>query len=130
MNKQIWELRIKCCDAIKKCEVDSDYELEDLCYFILESFDFDNDHPHQFYLSRSDRPYSRDMLEINSSKKLNDVFPKQDKRSLFLLFDFGDEWVFNISKTAKKLDFIANKKYPIVTEEKGDNPKQYPDYED
>ena len=52
MNKQIWELRIKCCDAIKKCEVDSAYELEDLCHFILESFDFDNDHPQECHLQR------------------------------------------------------------------------------
>ena len=130
MNKLIWELRVKCCDVIKKYEVDSAYELEDLCHFILESFDFDNDHPHQFYLSRSDRPYSRDMLEIKSSKKLNDVFPKLDQRSLFLLFDFGDQWVFKISKTAKKIDFVTGKRYPVVTEEKGENPQQYPNCED
>ena len=81
-------------------------------------------------MSRSDRPYSRDILEINSSKKLNDVFPKLDKRSLFLLFDFGDEWVFKISKTAKKIDFVSGKRYPVVTEEKGKNPRQYPSCED
>ena len=91
---------------------------------------FDNDHLHKFYLSRSGHPYGQDVVEISSSKKLNDVFPILDKRSLFLLFDFGDEWVFKISKTAKKLDFVADRKYPIVTEEKGENPEQYPEYED
>ncbi len=130
MNKQIWQLTVKCCDAIKKCEVDSAYELEDLCQFILESFDFDNDHLYKFYLSRSGRSYGQDAVKINSSKKLKDIFPILDKKSLFLLFDFGDEWVFKVSKTAKKLDFVADKKYPIVTEEKGENPQQYPDYED
>ena len=130
MNKQIWQLKVRCCDAIKKCEVNSAYKLEDLCQFILESFDFDNDHLHKFYLSRTGHPYGQDVEEISSSKKLNDVFPIQDKKSLFSLFYFGDEWVFKISKTAKKIDFVTSSKYPVITEEKGENPEQYPDYED
>ena len=54
----------------------------------------------------------------------------QDNKNLFLLFDFGDEWIFKIYKTTKKVIFDSNKHYPIITEEKGVNPRQYPDYEE
>ncbi len=74
MNKNIWQLKIQCCDASKKCEVDSTYTLEDLCSFILKSFNFDNDHLHKFYLSRSGRPYGQDVIEISSSSKIHDIF--------------------------------------------------------
>lgn len=130
MNKIIWQLKIQCCDASKKCEVDSTYKLEDLCSFILESFNFDNDHLHKFYLSRSGSPYGQGVIEISSSKKLYDIFPIQDNKNLFLLFDFGDEWIFKIYKTTKKVIFDSNKPYPIITEEKGVNPRQYPYYEE
>jgi hypothetical protein len=130
MNKNIWQLKIQCCDASKKCEVYSTYTLEDLCSFILKSFNFDNDHLHKFYLSRSGRPYGQDVIEISSSRKIHDIFPIKDNKSLFLLFDFGDEWVFKISKTIKKVIFDSNKHYSIITEEKGVNPQQYRDYEE
>ena len=29
MNKNIWQLKIQCCDASKKYEVDSTYKLKD-----------------------------------------------------------------------------------------------------
>jgi len=35
MNKNIWQLKIQCCDASKKCEVDSTYKLG-LLHFELE----------------------------------------------------------------------------------------------
>ena len=85
---------------------------------------------HKFYLSRSSHPYGQDVIEISSSKKLCNIFPIQDNKSLFLLFDFGDEWIFKISKTSKKIDFDVNKHYPIITEQKRKNPEQYPDYEE
>lgn len=97
MTKKIWQLKIQCCDATKKCEVDSSYELEDLCQFILDSYGFDDDHLHQFYFSNSGHPYGYDVENIDSSNKLCNILPREDKKKLFLLFDFGDEWIFKIS---------------------------------
>ena len=130
MTKKIWQLKIQCCDATKKCEVDSSYEIEDLCQFILDSYGFDNDHLHQFYFSNSGHPYGYDAENIDSSNKLCNILPREDKKKLFLLFDFGDEWIFKISKTAKAIVYNKSKKYPVVTELKGKNPEQYLDYDE
>ena len=130
MTKKIWQLKIQCCDATKKCEVDSSYELENLCQFILDSYGFDNDHLHQFYFSNSGHPYGYDVENIDSSNKLCNILPREDKNKLFLLFDFGDEWIFKISKTAKAIVYNKSKEYPVITERKGKNPEQYPHYND
>ena len=84
MTKKIWQLKIQCCDATKKCEVDTSYELEDLCQFILDSYGFDNDHLHQFYFSNSGHPYGYDAENIDSSNKLCNILPREDKKKLFL----------------------------------------------
>jgi hypothetical protein len=49
---------------------------------------------------------------------------------LYYLFDFGDNWIFQINKTRHK-DKIeqAGVVYPRVIEAKWKNPKQYPDWE-
>ncbi len=49
---------------------------------------------------------------------------------LVYLFDFGDNWVFQINKTRHK-DKVAHPGmvYPRVIEAKGKNPEQYQDWE-
>ena len=47
------------------------------------------------------------------------------------LFDFGDNWIFQVNKTRHK-DKVPQLgvDYPRVIEAKGKNPEQYLDYED
>jgi len=58
---------------------------------------------------------------------LESLYPLQKNRKLFYLFDYGDSWLFKISKSRKKPhDPEKRKKYPRIIEVKGKTPKQYP----
>ena len=48
---------------------------------------------------------------------------------LYYLFDYGDEWIFQIKKSRKKKKLNEKIKYPQLIESTGTNPEQYPDYE-
>ena len=43
-------------DKHRMCEIPDSISLEDLTNFILDSFDFDNDHLHQLFIGRLPRP--------------------------------------------------------------------------
>ena len=62
---------------------------------------------------------------------LNQVFPLPTGNFLFYLFDYGDSWRFKIRKTNRKQQFAAEGvEYPRVVGAEGENPKQYPMWDD
>lgn len=119
-----------CYEAI--VEVDEGYKLSDLHLLIQWVLDFDNDHLFDFYLAAS--AHSRTTKKIlysydePTNTKIGGLFPLPKGRKLFYLFDYGDEWIFQISNS-KKNPFLAEKgvKYPRLVSEKGEKPVQYPD---
>ncbi len=116
-------------------ELDESATLEDLHHAIQDAVDFGNDHLYCFFLSRTDRSRDREYFDDENglifSKSLKDLFPLPAKQCLFYLFDWGDEWVFKISKSRKRPHEPANGvKYPKVESESGVKPVQYPGYED
>jgi hypothetical protein len=136
MSDIIWTMKIECVSgwyleeqALKICEVPNSYTLESLCDFILESFEFDHDHMHQFFVSRNARNNRSNSIE-DESLTLSEIFPIEKSNFLFMLFDFGDDWVFRITKTLIKTEFQQKVTYPRVVEHIGRNPVQYPMCED
>lgn len=135
----IWTLRTKllrCEDEWSAdIEIDSASTLDELHYAIQKAVDFDNDHLYAFYLARNDRSRDREFFDDDNgrifSTTLNDLFPLPPKKSLFYLFDFGDEWVFKITKTRKPPhDPQEGVVYPRVVGEVGTKPVQYPGYDE
>lgn len=123
--KEKWESTI---------EVDSTSTLEDIHFITQEAVEFDNDHMYEFYISRTDR--SRDKIRFDNenekiySTTLDDLFPLDKNKNLYYMFDYGDSWLFKISKTRKKpFEPIKDKEYPILINEKGKPPEQYPEWE-
>ena len=114
--------------AHKLCEIDTTYSLDELCDFILESFGFDNDHMHQFFVSRTIRNNGNTIDD--ESIAIAGVFPLDKGHSLFMRFDFGDDWVFKISRSRKKAAEQKKVTYPRIIEVTGKNPEQYPMCED
>ena len=55
--------------------------------------------------------------------------PIKEKSKFEYLFDFGDEWLHEIT-LEKILDIFPKQKYPIISKKVGDSPDQYPDYDD
>jgi len=110
------------------CEIQCTCDIKDLYYFILDSFDFDDDHLHEFFISGSFRNRSNTIKD--SSTTLSEIFPLGKNQNLFLNFDFGDDWMFKIKRTRRKAQYNDKISYPRVIEHLGKNPKQYPMYDD
>ena len=133
----IWTLKICLwagfCDDISWeaiIEIEPSSSLEDLHFAIQQFAEFDNDHLYEFYTSRNERCrkrvcYSHDNGLVNDTS-LEDLYPLNKGDSLFYLFDYGDSWVFKISRSRKKpSEAIPNVKYPKLIEESGNKPIQY-----
>lgn len=123
----------------RKIEIKQSQTLDDLQdAIILKSFGWDDPHLYSFFFDN--KPYSQNIgmeysldteadeltgKKPNSTKvKLKDLNLKKGQTFLFV-FDFGDDHQFGI-----KVDGFGTvekgKKYPIILEEKGKAPKQYP----
>ncbi len=124
-------------------EIESGKSLYALAKAIVASFDFDFDHMFGFYSGLSRASYFKkfpkyelfaDMGEadagVQSVKKtpVSKAFPAVQHKLLFL-FDYGDEWLFQVvlRATSKK---SAKVRYPRVVELRGAAPEQYPDPEE
>ena len=142
---KIWTLRIKLSQTRSECirmiEIESSASFLQLHEAIQDAVDFDNDHLFQFYLGRhpgqhaytiGGEPSWNGYNPVNRYRKvsISGTWPLLVGYKLYYLFDFGDQWVFQINKTRHK-DKIAQPDiiYPRVIEVKGKNPEQYPDWE-
>ena len=133
----IWTLQIKLLSgrwASKPWEatiaVAAAKTLDDLAYFIRRTLDFDDDHMQTFYVARSPWSQQRYGAELGGgrfSPRLESLYPLPRNRKLFYLFDFGDNWIFQIARTRKK-PFTPESgiDYPRLISEIGERPEQYP----
>ena len=116
-------------------EIDSASTLESLHFTIQDAVEFDNDHLYEFYISRTER--SRDRIRFDDedggiySTTLESVYPLEKDRRLYYMFDYGDSWLFKITKSRnnpqKPKQGIS---YPRVVSEAGNKPEQYPVWEE
>jgi len=108
---------------------------------IYKSFKWDDPHLYSFFMDNKAYTKNRKMEytcdpepdlfggEPNSSSiKLKDLNLEQNQKFLFV-FDFGDDHRFGI--TVKGFgETLKGKRYPLIIEEKGKAPEQYPYYEE
>ena len=142
---KIWTLRIKLPQTISKCirviEIDSSSSFLQLHEAIQDAVDFDNDHLFEFFIGRhpGHQAYSIgsepnwdtfNPIKTYRNVRLSSVWPLPRGMKLFYLFDFGDNWLFQINKTRHKDKVIQpGIVYHRVIGAKGNNPEQYPDWE-
>ena len=141
----IWTLRVKLpgiqSECVRVIEIESSSSLLELHEAIQKAVDFSNDHLFEFFVGRQpgNRAYSIgpepnwdtfNPVKTYRNIHLSGIWPLPPGMKLYYLFDFGDNWLFQINKTRHK-----DKKpqsgvtYPRVIEAKGKNPEQYPDWE-
>ena len=126
--------------CIRVIEIDDAANLYALHDAIQDAVDFERDHPFGFYVANSSSPCAQKHWISQEEKwermetefvrtRLKDIYPLGRKK-LYYLFDFGDQWAFEIRKArgAKKPE--AGVKYPRVVEAIGPAPEQYPIWED
>ncbi|MGZ3158706.1 MAG: IS1096 element passenger TnpR family protein [Burkholderiaceae bacterium] len=56
------------------------------------------------------------------SLSLAEIFPAGSRKRLFYSFDFGDNWIFEIKKTAETRQPVENAHYPRIVQEEGMQP--------
>jgi hypothetical protein len=118
-------------------EIEDDKSLFNLAEAITTAFDFDFDHAFGFY-SDLKNPYSKageryelfaDMEDGDSDAEsverthMDKVFAKIGKKMLFL-FDYGDEWRFQVELRALG-EKAPKMRYPRLVASVGDAPEQY-----
>ena len=129
----------------KVLEVPATINLYRFAEIIVKSIGFDFDHCFEFN-SNLDNPYTKpdevyqlfvDICEesqegAKSTKKFYviDAFTKKGKQMLFL-FDYGDGWEF-IVECIEDSEIVLQvpRNYYKIIESHGDDPEQYPDYDD
>jgi len=123
-----------CPGCYRHIKISSRATLFDLHEAIIESFDFDDDHAHAFFMNNKawDSSMEYSIPEVSDCPRhTNDTylsvfnFSKGDK--FLYIFDFGDEWRFSV-KFLRKIDEVCNTTEIIKCV--GEAPIQYPDYDD
>ena len=110
---------------IREIEVREDFTLRQLHKYIQKIVNFDDDHLYEFFIGK--HPRNR-LKVVPKSRKLNEIYPITGYK-LYYLFDFGDDWLFEIKKSRKQIIEDSKLKYPRIVKAIGENPEQYPDYE-
>jgi hypothetical protein len=145
-NQVIWTLRVKLpqiqSECIRVIEIKSSATFLQLHEAIQDAVDFDNDHLFDFFVGRhpGNRAYSIggeanwdtfNPFRTYRNVPISSAWPLPTGMKLYYLFDFGDNWLFQINKTRHK-DKLSQPGivYPRVIEARGKNPEQYPDWED
>jgi hypothetical protein len=149
--QQCWPIRItmiltvtiKCVfgmyleeECIRVIEIEKDVSLYSLHEAIQDAVQFGRDHPFGFYTANSASPFAskhwlteqerwEDMEDDWHSLTLGDVWPLGRKK-LYYIFDFGDQWTFEIRKSRGEKEPTKGTSYPRVIQSIGPNPEQYP----
>lgn len=139
-SKRIW----------RRIEITGNQSLDQLHEAIFSAFDRYDPHMYSFYLTKPgskarDRfanapeythPYAVEEDSDWGHKKLHDAsitnisnLNLRVKDTFEYLFDFGDEWLHEIT-VERVLDIFPKEDYPKIKERKGESPPQYPEYDD
>jgi len=126
----------------REIEIASAKSLSDLAQGIVAAFGFNFDHAFGFYSKLtghySDSPVKFELfadLEHGRSDagsvertKIAKAFPTVGAKMLFL-FDYGDEWHFQVELRALG-EKVPKERYPRIVAWVGAAPEQYPDFEE
>lgn len=115
-------------------QLDGDCTLLDLHAFILEVFEFVDDHAHAFFMNNRgwtrEEAYYADFIEdaerYTSKVRLCELDLFEGKKFLYI-FDFGEEWRFQ----CRVLKVLQEKTpEPLLLREVGEPPEQYGYWDD
>jgi hypothetical protein len=114
--------------------ISSEDTLHDLHEVIQDAFRFDDDHLYAFFMDNrrwSDYKYEHPYTDEGpwADEILIGDLDLLVNQSILYLFDFGDEWTFDVNLIDIRTDepLLPEAK---ITGEKGESPEQYPYYED
>ena len=115
-------------------EIAEDQSLDDLHYAIQEAVDFDADHLYSFFMSGRAWDDSTEYTSPHANGrsaaqvKIRNLNLRMKQRFLYL-FDYGDEHRFGVQLVGVNSD-APKGDYPRVVECHGNNPPQYPGWDE
>jgi hypothetical protein len=129
-------------EIFRDIEISSEASLHKLAQVINKVFGFDFDHMFGFYDNLKKPHKSKTVFELFTDmgepsagnargvkkSKVEDAFDT-DGKTLAFLFDYGDEWIFNVQRTGAA-ESAAAKTYWKLIKSEGEAPEQYPAYEE
>lgn len=117
----------------RRIAISSDMTFWDLSQLILQSVDFDSDHLDLFIYknrlgktSRIVHPYMEESPATDETKIAD--LPLEVGSTLEYLFDFGDNWEFQLE--IESIDPKIRPNYGEIIASEGKAPQQYPDWEE
>ncbi|MBA3321019.1 MAG: plasmid pRiA4b ORF-3 family protein [Pyrinomonadaceae bacterium] len=118
----------------RRIAIPGEMTLEEMSEAILDAFDFDNDHLHLFrYRNRFDifeevkHPYMEESPPT-AEVKVGEL-PLRPGSMLEYLFDFGDNWLFEVR--LEELEPMNPKiRKPVMIDRRGQAPPQYPNFDE
>lgn len=136
LSQGVYIFKVSLGKIWRRIAIPSDYSLYDLSNIILESVNFDNDHLHEFsyksrygWTVRVNHPYSNEP-PFSDDFEISDLsLSLKPGQSMTYLFDFGDNWKFNV----QLLDISPHKEEivkPTILDSHGSSPLQYPNWDD
>ena len=157
MNNYVFKVKLMYDKRIwRKIEILGSQTLDDLHMAIQEAFNFDADHLYSFFMigkawDVSDFEYyhpeadggpieadTRKMLSLIRGSKPEPRLPAttvrvetlklKPKQKFLYLFDYGDEWRFEVEFL--KEGFSEEAHYPRIIDSRGETPQQYQDDEE
>ncbi|MBI4880257.1 MAG: hypothetical protein HY812_11455 [Planctomycetes bacterium] len=120
-------------------EVPDGFTLGELHGVIQSLTGFDNDHMFTFFTGRTHHGRRVELVDAEDGedamgglyeRPVSGVFPLSKGRKLFYWFDFGDDWMFQITRRTNSRQMEKGMKYPRVIKEAGPRPEQYPGLEE
>ena len=113
----------------RRIQIGSKHTLYDLHKTILEAFGFSEDHLYAFFMEgkpwQGEAYWSQDNDEGPYANKIKiESLDLEVKRKFLYLYDFGDEWRFEVQiEKIVESEIVLLK--PVVVEIKGESPEQY-----
>ena len=120
-------------------EVQCDMTLGGLHDLLQDLTGFDNDHLFTFFKANSPSGERLGFTESDDWEEemeqmwqipLDEVFPLPKHKKLYYLFDYGDNWTFEIRKKRQMGPPAPGVVYPRVIQEEGPMPAQYPSFDE
>lgn len=98
---------------------------------------FERDHPFGYFLAHTERGAKEWLCTDEEWEEQETYFFETElravfstgRRHLFYVFDFGDQWTFEIRKARGSKSPVPGIVYPQVIERSGPNPVQYPSHD-
>ncbi len=134
-------LTIKCVRGLhlnepfeRTVEAPNDMTLGELHTLIQALAGFDDDHLFAFFTGRSCHGRREELVHGDDAEEAMDllcemrvskVFPLPKGKKLFYWFDFGDDWMFQVTRRASAKKEEQEVDYPRVIKEVGPRPEQY-----